>query len=101
MTHDPTLRPNPVDPEDPNRLSDPYLRRPGRTSTSGIALVFFGIVAVLLIGFAMLGNYSDTTGVSTTPPASTTEPATPVVPEQPAAPSTGDTGGTGGTTTTP
>jgi hypothetical protein len=84
MTHDPTLRPNPVDPEDPNRL-----------------LVFFGIVAVLLIGFAMLGNYSDTTGVNTTPPATTTEPAAPALPEQPAAPSTGDTGGTGGTTTTP
>ena len=99
MTHDPTLRPNPVEPEDPNRLND--LRRPGRSSTSGIALVFFGIVAVLLIGFAMMGNYSDTTGVSTTPPASTTEPAVPVTPEQPAAPSTGDTGGTGGTTTTP
>ena len=101
MTHDPTLRPNPVDPEDPNRLNDPYLRRPGRTSTSGIALVFFGIIAVLLIGFAMLGNYSDTSGTGTTPPASTTEPAAPAQPEQPAAPSTGGTGGTGGTTTTP
>jgi hypothetical protein len=101
MTHDPTLRPNPVDPDDPNRLSDPYLRRPARSSTSGIALVFFGIVAVLLIGFAMLGNYSDTSVSNTTPPASTTttEPATPPA-TPPAAEPTQPSTGTG-TSTSP
>lgn len=99
MMNDPTLRPNPADPDDPRNLNDPYLRTPVRSGGSGIALVFFGIVAVLLIGFAVLGNNtSSTTGMdNTTPPATTqsAQPEQPVVPAPPAtAPSTNGTSGT-------
>ena len=91
MTHDPydidnrtTVGSNP--PE------DPYIRsRTGYGNGSGIAFVIFGVVAVLLIGFALFGGYSDNNTVST-PQITAQQEAPQVQPAQPqpapAAPST-------------
>jgi hypothetical protein len=82
MTHDP------YDSENRTRVTPPasedaYNRRPYGSGYggSGIAFVIFGVVAVLLIGFAMFGGYPDNDSV--TAPA-TTEPTTQVQPAQPA-----------------
>ncbi|HEY7764998.1 MAG TPA: hypothetical protein VIB38_08400 [Aestuariivirgaceae bacterium] len=81
MTHDP------YDTENRTRVppEDAYNRRPYGSGYGGssIAFVIFGVVAVLLIGFAMFGGYPDNDTV--TAPA-TTEPTTEVQPAQPAAP---------------
>jgi hypothetical protein len=88
MTHDPydVDNRNPVGSTPPE---DPYTRsRMGYGNGSGIAFVIFGVVAVLLIGFAMFGGYSDTDTVST-PQTTTTQQQAPEQPQPaPAAPST-------------
>jgi predicted metalloprotease len=99
MTHDPYDTENrPVG----SPTEDPYVRRtpgPGYGG-SGIAFIIFGVVAVLLIGFAMFGGYSDTDTVSTTPQTTTEQQAPQAQPEQPAttpetmAPSTNNSGST-------
>jgi hypothetical protein len=83
MTHDPYDIDN-RNTAGTNRPEDPYVRsRTGYGNGSGIAFVIFGVVAVLLIGFAMFGGYSDTNTVST--PQTTTEQQAPQAqPEQPA-----------------
>jgi hypothetical protein len=88
MTHDPydidsrtTAGSNPAE--------DPYIRsRTGYGNGSGIAFVIFGVVAVLLIGFALFGGYSDNNTVST-PQTTAQQQAQPELPQPaPAAPST-------------
>ena len=92
MTHDPY--------DTDNRIAtgatpeDPYVRRPygAGYGGSGIAFLIFGVVAVLLIGFAMFGgSRTDTVNAPTTTVAeqSATQPEQPVPqvqPEQPAQP---------------
>ena len=84
MTHDP------YDTENRTRVTSPasedaYNRRPYGSGYggSGIAFVIFGVVAVLLIGFAMFGGYPDNDTVTA---PTTTEQTTQVQPAQPAAP---------------
>jgi hypothetical protein len=74
---------------------DPYIRsRTGYGNGSGIAFVIFGVVAVLLIGFAIFGGYSDNNAI-TTPQTTAQQQVPQVQPAQPApaAPST-NTGST-------
>jgi hypothetical protein len=98
MTHDPYDSENRTT-AGPSTPEDTYVNRPYGSSYggSGIAFVIFGVVAVLLIGFAMFGGYPDTD--TATSPQTTTEqvpqaqPQQPAVPE-PTAPSTNSTGTT-------
>jgi hypothetical protein len=88
MTHDPYDIDNRTTAGS-NPPEDPYVR--SRSDGSGIAFVIFGVVAVLLIGFAMFGGYSDNSKV--TGPQTTAQQQVPQAqPEQPqpapAAPST-------------
>ncbi|MGH6874884.1 MAG: hypothetical protein ACREDW_07690 [Aestuariivirgaceae bacterium] len=92
MTHDPYDIDNRTT-TGTNPPEDPYIRsRTGYGSGSGIAFVIFGVVAVLLIGFAMFGGYSDNNSVSTPQTTTTEQQAPQAQPEQPqpapAAPST-------------
>jgi hypothetical protein len=85
MTHDPYDIDNRTTTGATNPPEDPYIRsRMGYGNGSGIAFVIFGVVAVLLIGFAMFGGYSDNSTVSK--PQTTAEQQAPQVvqPEQPA-----------------
>lgn len=85
MTHDPYDIDNRATTDRPT-AEDPYVRRPYRSAYggSGIAFVIFGVVAVLLIGFAMFGGYSNDTAMA---PQTTAQQQAPAVqPEQPAAP---------------
>jgi hypothetical protein len=83
----------------PAAPEDPYVRRPYDSAYggSGIAFVIFGVVAVLLIGFAMFGSTSDNP-TATSPQITATEQAPQVQPQQPAAtpeptaPATNDSG---------
>lgn len=89
MTHDPYDIDNRATTDRPT-AEDPYVRRPYRSAYggSGIAFVIFGVVAVLLIGFAMFGGYSNDTAMA---PQTTAQQQAPVVQPaapQPAAPST-------------
>jgi hypothetical protein len=83
MTHDPydTDKPNTAGT---NRPEDPYVRsRTGYGNGSGIAFVIFGVVAVLLIGFAMFGGYSANETV-TAPTTTMTEQQAPQAQPAPA-----------------
>lgn len=83
MTHDPY--------DTDNRIAtgttpeNEYVRRPYGTGYggSGIAFLIFGVVAVLLIGFAMFGGYSTNT---VNAPNTTVAESPQVQPEQPAQP---------------
>jgi hypothetical protein len=85
----------------PATPEDPYVKRPYGSAYggSGIAFVIFGVVAVLLIGFAMFGGSPDnatlnapqTTAIEQVPQAQPPQPAT--TPET-TAPATNDTGST-------
>jgi hypothetical protein len=102
MTHDPYDSENrtTAGPSTPEDRDDIYVNRPYGSSYggSGIAFVIFGVVAVLLIGFAMFGGYPDTDTATT--PQTTTEQVPQVQPEQPTAPQPApSTEGTSGTTT--
>ena len=81
MTHDPYDTNDPASRVTPG---DSYTRRPYGTGYggSGIAFVIFGVVAVLLIGFAMFGGNPGNETV--TAPQTTTEQAPQAQPEQPA-----------------
>lgn len=81
MTHDPYDMEDRTTPG-PGAPDDPYIRRP--YGGSGIAFVIFGVVAVLLIGFAMFGGYPNNETITTT--EATTEQVPQAQPEQPAAP---------------
>ena|SRR5688572_27782849 len=77
---------------------DPYVRRPygAGYGGSGIAFLIFGVVAVLLIGFAMFGaSPTNTVNAPTTTVAEQSAPA--VQPEQPAQPQPPATNNTGTT----
>jgi hypothetical protein len=90
MTHDPYDIDNRTTAGS-NPPEDPYIRsRTGYGNGSGIAFVIFGVVAVLLIGFALFGGYSDNNTVSTPQPQTTAQQqAQPELPQPaPAAPST-------------
>ena len=94
MTHDPYDIDNQTTAGS-NPPEDPYIRsRTGYGNGSGIAFVIFGVVAVLLIGFALFGGYSDNNTV-TAPQTTALQQAPQVQPAQPApaAPST-NTGST-------
>jgi hypothetical protein len=71
---------------DPAAPEDPYMRRPYGSAYggSGIAFVIFGVVAVLLIGFAMFGGSPDNASV-TAPQTTATEQAPQAQPPQPSA----------------
>ena len=70
---------------------DPYSRRP--YGGSGIAFLIFGVVAVLLIGFAMFGaSPTNTVNAPTTTVAEQSAPQVqPEQPAQPQAPATNNT----------
>jgi hypothetical protein len=87
MTHDPYDIDNRTTAGS-NPPEDPYIRsRTGYGNGSGIAFVIFGVVAVLLIGFALFGGYSDNT--VSTPQTTAQQQAEPAPPQPaPAAPST-------------
>jgi hypothetical protein len=94
MTHDPY---DTTDRTDTGSVTpgDSYTRRPygAGYGGSGIAFVIFGVVAVLLIGFAMFGG---SPGTDTVPaPTATTEQVPQAQPEQPATAPAPDTGTTG------
>ena len=84
MTHDPYDRDN-IASTGSATPGDPYLRRSYGSpyGGSGIALVVFAVVAILLIGFAMFGG-SATRDTVSTPQTSTGQ--TSQVQPQPAAP---------------
>jgi hypothetical protein len=88
MTHDPYDIDNRTTAGS-NPPEDPYIRsRTGYGNGSGIAFVIFGVVAVLLIGFALFGGYSDNNRMST-PQTTAQQQAEPAQPQPaPAAPST-------------
>lgn len=87
MTHDPYDIDNRTTAGS-NPPEDPYIRsRTGYGNGSGIAFVIFGVVAVLLIGFALFGGYSDNNTVST-PQTTAQQQAQPQPQPAPAAPST-------------
>ena len=103
MTHDPYDTDNRI--ATGKQPEDSYIRRPFGTGygRSGIAFLIFGIVAVLLIGFAMFGGSSTNTAnapnttVAESPqvqPEQPAQPAQPAQPEQPQAPATNNTTGT-------
>jgi hypothetical protein len=88
MTHDPYDIDNRTTAGS-NPPEDPYIRsRTGYGNGSGIAFVIFGVVAVLLIGFALFGGYSNNNTTST-PQITAQQQAQPEQPQPaPAAPST-------------
>jgi hypothetical protein len=88
MTHDPYDIDNRTTAGS-NPPEDPYIRsRTGYGNGSGIAFVIFGVVAVLLIGFALFGGYSDNSRIST-PQTTAQQQVEPAQPQPaPAAPST-------------
>jgi hypothetical protein len=87
MTHDPYDIDN-RSTAGSNPPEDPYIRsRTGYGNGSGIAFVIFGVVAVLLIGFALFGGNSDNNTVST-PQTTAQQQAQPQPQPAPAAPST-------------
>jgi hypothetical protein len=88
MTHDPYDVENRTTT---TRPEDPYVRRPYGSGYggSGIAFIIFGVVALLLIGFAMFGGNPDNTRVSTN--QTTTEQVPQAQPEQPATQPSGTT----------
>jgi hypothetical protein len=75
---------------DPAAPEDPYVRRPYGSAYggSGIAFVIFGVVAVLLIGFAMFGGASDNATVTAPQTTATEQVQQPAATPQPAAPAT-------------
>jgi hypothetical protein len=87
MTHDPY--------DTDNRIAtgttpeDPYVRRPygAGYGGSGIAFLIFGVVAILLIGFAMFGGYPTSDTVNAPATTNMAEQSAPQAqPEQPAQP---------------
>jgi hypothetical protein len=92
MTHDPYDIDNRTTAGS-NPPEDPYIRsRTGYGNGSGIAFVIFGVVAVLLIGFAMFGGYSGNNKVIT-PQTTAQQQAPQAQPEQPPAPAAPSTTG--------
>jgi hypothetical protein len=96
MTHDPYDTDNRIATS--STPEEPYVRRPYGTGYggSGIAFLIFGVVAVLLIGFAMFGGYPsrDTVTGPTTNVAEQSPQVQPQQPAEPQAPATNNTGTT-------